>query len=289
MQKSKYLLASERDILWGLTVSTIGYEEIGIGEGYPTTGHADGYYFNVKKGRTLSEYQILYIVDGEGIFSSNHAKDVHLTTGDMFILFPGEWHTYCPRLNKGWKCYWIGCKGRNIDDRVNAGFLSPDEPVYRVGYSTEMVNLYKEAYDAALYEKAYTQQLLAGMVNHIIGLMYSLSRNIELQKSNPKVEMINRACQMIRDNLENSISIQEIAESLGMGYSNFRKLFKEYTGFSPAIYQQDLRLQRAKELLTTTRMTIKEIAYKLNFETPDYFSSRFKAKTGQTPTEIRNL
>ena len=46
MQISKYLLANERDALWGLTVSTIGYEHILPGDPYPTKGHADGHYFD---------------------------------------------------------------------------------------------------------------------------------------------------------------------------------------------------------------------------------------------------
>ena len=60
MQTSKYMLATERDALWGLTVSTVGYEEIAPGDDYPTRGHADGYYFDLKKGRVLNEYQLLY-------------------------------------------------------------------------------------------------------------------------------------------------------------------------------------------------------------------------------------
>ena len=47
MQKSKYLVTNDRDEKWGLTVSTIGYEEIIPGDSYPTKGHADGYYFNL--------------------------------------------------------------------------------------------------------------------------------------------------------------------------------------------------------------------------------------------------
>ena len=43
MQTSKYLLATERDAEWGLTISTVGREEIAPGEEYPTKGHADGY------------------------------------------------------------------------------------------------------------------------------------------------------------------------------------------------------------------------------------------------------
>lgn len=287
IQTSKYLLANERDALWGLTVSTIGYEEIAPGDSYPTRGHADGYYFELERGRELNEYQLLYLTEGEGIFHSTNVRETIIREGDLFLLFPGEWHSYHPHPRTGWKSYWIGFRGRNIDDRVRAGFLSPQKPIYHVGFSDEIVRLYKEAYDTALAEAAYSQQMMAGIVNHLIGLMYSLERNIQLGRNQAHVDMISRARLRIREALESDLTIQQVAQDLGVSYSNFRKLFKEHTGMSPAIYQQDLRLQRAKELLTTTDLTIKEIAYRLNFESPDYFSYKFKAQTGRRPTELR--
>ena len=288
MQTSKYMLASERDSLWGLTVTTIGYEEIGPNDPYPTRGHADGYYFDVDKGRELAEYQLLYIIEGGGVFHSRTVPEARLNEGDFFLLFPGEWHSYHPTPPRGWKKYWIGFKGHNMDDRVRAGFLSPQKPIYHVGYSAEIVHLYKQAYEAAMKEEAYSQQLMAGIVNLLIGTMYSLERNIELKsRSQAHVDMINRARLMIRDSLESSLTIQRVAENMGVSYSNFRKLFKEHTGLSPATYQQDLRIQRAKELLSSTSMSIKEIAYRLNFESPDYFSSKFKIKTGRKPSDLR--
>lgn len=287
MQKSKYLLANERDALWGLTVSTVGYEEIARGDDYPTKGHADGYYFHIDKGRTLSEYQLLYNPEGEGVFESAHCPKTILKPGDMFLLFPGEWHSYHPNPRLGWKSYWIGFKGKNMDDRVKAGFLSPEKPIYHVGYSAVIETLYKRAFEAAMEEAAYAQQMMAGLVNHLIGIMYSLERNIELNKNQQQVDMVGKARLRIRESLESDVTIQKIAEELGVSYSNFRKLFKEYTGLSPATYQQELRLLRAKELLTTTELSIKEIAYRLNFESPDYFSAKFKAKMGCKPSDIK--
>jgi AraC-like DNA-binding protein len=287
MQTSKYLLANERDALWGLTVSTVGYEEIQPGDPYPTKGHADGYYFDLEKGRILNEYQLLYNPEGEGWFQSTHCPRTRLKAGDMFLLFPGEWHSYHPDPRIGWKSHWIGFKGRNMDDRVRAGFLTPDKPIYHIGYSDVIESLYRKAYEAAVEEAAYSQQLMAGLVNHLIGKMYSLERNIELGQNLQQVTMIGKARLRIRESIESSVTIQQIAEELGVSYSNFRKLFKEYTGLSPATYQQELRLLRAKELLTTTDLSVKEIAYRLNFESPDYFSSKFKAKMGCKPSEIK--
>ena len=177
-----------------------------------------------------------------------------------------------------------------MDDRVKAGFLSPEKPIYHVGFSDSIVRLYHQAYDQAIEEAAYSQQVMAGIVNLLIGLMYSKERNMELKNRNQShVDLINRARLRIREELESSLTIQQVAEDLGMSYSNFRKLFKEHTGLSPATYQQDLRLQRAKEMLTTTDMSIKEIAYRLNFESPDYFSSKFKIKTGRKPSDLRTF
>lgn len=289
MQISKYLVVNPRDVQWGLTVNTVGYEEIGVADTYPTRGHADGYYFDIDKGRVLNEYQLLYITEGEGIFNSAHAKDIPLKAGDLFLLFPGEWHTYHPTGKNGWKSYWIGFKGKNVDDRVKAGFLSVDKPIYHVGFSADIIRLYEEAYKRAQEEAPYSQQILAGIVNHLVGLMYALERSMELSKDHTRVDMINLARLRIRESLEVDLTIQQIAEDLGVSYSNFRKLFKEFTGISPALYQQDLRLQRAKELLATTTLSIKEIAYRLRFESPDYFSSKFKIKTGKKPSEFRNM
>lgn len=287
MQRSKYLVANDRDKKWGLTISTVGYEEIAPHESYPTRGHADGYYFHVEEGRVLNEYQLLYLTEGEGSFASDSIKRTTIKAGDMFLLFPGERHTYNPDPETGWKSYWVGFKGKNMDDRVAYGFLSPKKPIYHVGFYNEIVEMYENAYKTAMEEKAYHQQTLAGVVNLLIGMMYSFERNIELDKNQKHVDMINKARLRIRESLESDLTIQQIVQDLGVSYSNFRKLFKEYTGLSPAFYQQDLRLQRAKELLSTTDLSVKEIAYRLNFESPDYFSAKFKTKTGKKPSEMR--
>ena len=223
------------------------------------------------------------------MFSSAHLPETKIKAGDIFLLFPGEWHSYHPSGTKGWKSYWIGFKGKNIDDRVKAGFLSPEKPIYHVGYSNEIIALYEEAYKTAQEEAAFAQQTMAGIVNHLIGKMYSLERNIVLSKDAKHVDMINKARLRIRETLEDTLTIQEIAQELGISYSSFRKLFKEHTGFAPALYQQNLKLQRAKELLSTTDESIKGIAYRLNFESPDYFSAKFKNQTGMKPSDFRNM
>ena len=67
---------------------------------------------------------------------------------------------------------------------------------------------------------------------------------------------------MMKENAESPLSPLEIASRLGLGYSWFRRVFRQHTGVSPAQYQLQQRFLRAKELLTRTGMNISEIAYR---------------------------
>lgn len=96
MQKSKYLVVNEHDKLWGLTVSTVGYDEISPGEDYPTKGHADGYYFDIKRGRVLNEFQLLYVPEGEGFFESYHHPSPGFEQATCSCSFPANGTTIIP-------------------------------------------------------------------------------------------------------------------------------------------------------------------------------------------------
>ena len=176
-----------------------------------------------------------------------------------------------------------------MDSRVKAGFLSKEKPVYHVGQSVEITYLYETAIRIADEEQAFTQQMLAGIINHLIGLVYSLERKYSLRLEGTNVILIDQARILIRQNLDKNLSMQDIARKLNCSYSNFRRLFREHMGISPVQYQQDLRLQQACELVAYTDKPIKEIAFQLHFESPDYFSTKFKKKTGYTPKEYRLL
>jgi len=282
----KYLLVNERDKKFGLTVNTVGFQPIAPNTVYPSTDHPKSYYVNPDKGRILSEYQILYISKGKGSFRSESTKKTSIEKGHIMLLFPGQWHTYCPSKNTGWNEYYIGFQGAVIDELVNNEFISRDNQVLDVGVNEELVNLFSTAIQAAKDEKKAAQQYLAGIVLHIIGMILSHSQNKNFE-INHLGQIIEKAKIIMTENIHRQIDIQEIATNLGTSYSWFRKAFKEYTGYAPAQYFQELKLRKAKELLTETNLSIKEIAYELDFSSYEYFLSFFKKRVGVTPSEYR--
>ncbi|MDH6342409.1 AraC-like DNA-binding protein [Parabacteroides sp. PFB2-12] len=283
----KYLIVNEADSLWGLIVNSVGYQRIEPGEAYPPRNHPTRYLFNVDKGRVLNEYQLLYITRGKGVFTSSERKRVEVKEGNMFLLFPGEWHSYKPDKETGWDEYWIGFTGVNIDERVRNGFFNRQHPVFNIGMNDELLQQYKRAIQTAQEQMAGYQQILAGIVNYLLGNVYSIDKCASFE--NKELYRMNKAKLLIRESFQQNITPEQVAREINISYSWFRRLFKDYTGFSPAQYIIELRIQKSKELLTNTALTNKEIAFESGFDNADYFCTVFKRKTGLTPHQYRDM
>ena len=282
----KYLMVSPEDLLWGMAVNSVGFQEVGPGQPYPPGDHPSRYLFSAEKGRILDEYQLLYITKGQGVFrSASLPHPVPVRSGSMFLLFPGEWHSYRPNKETGWKEYWIGFKGAQMDDWVRDGFFQKEEPVWNVGIRSEIVSLYTEAIDTAKEQEALFQQRLGGIVGHLVSLARFYRRN---EAFSEVASQMNRAKILIADQFR-TITPESLAAQLNMGYSNFRRIFREYTGFAPAKYIQEVRLSKVKEAITNTKKPIKQIAYEMGFENEEYFFTAFRRLTGMTPVEYREF
>ena len=236
----------------------------------------------------MSEYQFVYISKGKGIFESESTKKRAIAKGQIMILFPGQWHSYQPLKDIGWNEYYIGFEGSIIDSIINKSFISSQNQVLDVGTSEELVNLFSTAIRVAKEDKKSAQQYLAGIVFHILGMILALSQNKNYE-ARESTQVIERAKIIMGENIHKDIDVKEIASKLGTSYSWFRKFFKEYTGYAPAQYFQELKLRKAKELLTETNLPIKEIAYELNFSSIEYFLSFFKQRVNITPSEYRKV
>jgi AraC-like DNA-binding protein len=283
----KYLIVNDKDRKFGLSVNTVGFQCIKPYTPYPLTEHPSGYFFNAQKGRVLREYQFVYITKGKGVISFDAGKEIPICKGRLFVIFPEQWHTYHPELQTGWNEYYIGFEGSVIDSVVKAGFLSKENQVLEIGFNEELVNLFTKAIEIAENDKKASQQYLSGIVMHIMGLMLSVSQN-KIFEVGDVIQKIEQAKIIMNENVYKNIDPEELAEKLNISYSWFRKVFKDYTGYAPAKYFQELKLRKAKQLLVGTSHSVKEIAYMLDYNSTEHFFSLFKKITGYTPMEYRS-
>ena len=247
----KYLRVNARDEEWGIVITTVGYQYVSPNHAYPLSKHPDNYNFKNEGKRTLNEYQLVYITRGEGYFSSRSCPKTHIEAGTMLLLFPGESHC-----------------------------------LFKIGTDDKIIDLYHEIMDKAEREKAGFQQIVSSIVLHLLGSVYYKDLNRSFNDDH-MIDIINRARIMMKEEQTGNLSPETIAARLGVGYSLFRREFKRYSGISPGQYQQQLKLARAKELLSSSNLSIAEIAFELNFECVGQFSTFFRKKEGVTPSEFR--
>jgi len=286
----RYLTANEEDKEWGVKVNFVVSQEVAPGEKYPSGDHPHRYLFNPAQGRILNEYQLTYISRGSGTFyarSTGKNEPISLSEGSLFMLFPGEWHTYAPSPDTGWVEISIGFDGAIMDNLLENGFFSPSVPVVDMHNNAMVKILFEESINIASAQESGYQQLLAGMIIHLLGLISFSCKNRAFIGSNTS-EKIALAKSII-ENEYKTITAEELSARLNMGYSNFRRIFKKYTGFAPGKYISEIRISKAKELLTNTDMTVKEISYELGVDNYDYFTTSFRMRTGLTPLTYRAI
>lgn len=268
----KYLIVNDMDRKFGLWVNTVGYQSIPPDSPYPLKEHPSGYYFNAEKGRVLREYQLVYITKGRGLFSSDSTPERQVCKGRLMVLFPGQWHTYYPLRQTGWTEYYIGFEGPAIDTIVGDAFLSQERQILEVGINEELVSLFSRALEVAEADKISAQQYLSGIVLHMIGMILSISKNKVFEMSDVD-QKIEQAKILMNENVSGNIDPEELAMRLNISYSWFRRVFKEYTGYAPAKYFQELKLRKAKQMLVGTSQSVKEISFFLGFQSTEYFFS----------------
>ncbi len=283
----RYPTTNTVDLKWGMVAYSFGSQTVGPGEDYPPKTAIAKYVFNPEKGRIIDEYQLVYLTKGRGTFTSTSlvGKKVPVKAGDAFLLFPGEWHSYMPDVDSGWEEYWIDFEGNIPDLWQKYDLLDRNNPVLHIGIKDDILQLYRLGETILLEQNSAYQQALCGICSAIIGLAVFYDKN-STYESICISEMVNQARDDISENLA-TIKAPDMAKDSHYSYSKFRKDFKNFTGISPGAYIKDIRISKAREFLTNTDKSIKEIAYECGFGNADYFCVIFKKTVGMTASEYR--
>jgi transcriptional regulator GlxA family with amidase domain len=93
----------------------------------------------------------------------------------------------------------------------------------------------------------------------------------------------------MEQHLEGGITIEQLAASVGLSRRQLERLFSEKAGMSPALAFRRLRLDRAKQILLTSRKPIIEVALDVGFVNTSHFTKEFRRTYGRTPAEMRDF
>ncbi len=103
----------------------------------------------------------------------------------------------------------------------------------------------------------------------------------------PNAELTAQAREMFDRTLTERSKVSTVAGNLGVSPGHLARLFKEQYGLSPSEYLARLRVDRARQLLAETDLSVLDIAYTAGFASLSHFYTCFRAQTGCTPRAYR--
>lgn len=123
-------------------------------------------------------------------------------------------------------------------------------------------------------------------------LQYKYQNHIGMQKeispSDTQIEFLTKTQNYINKNIgETNLSVENIADLHNTNHVSLNKKLKDLTGHSTAEYIRKTRLNRANQLILTSKMSITDVCYSIGLKDPSHFSKLYKAEYGVSPSQAR--
>ncbi|MCD8508860.1 MAG: AraC family transcriptional regulator [Bacillus sp. (in: Bacteria)] len=116
----------------------------------------------------------------------------------------------------------------------------------------------------------------------------AVMEQVDAWRGNDMKGLLTEAKEYVDANYHKPISLDEVAEHVGLSSYYFSKLFKERFQLTFIDYLTNVRIAKAKDYLLDRNVPLKEIALNIGYKDPNYFSRVFKKETGLNPSEYRS-
>ena len=244
-------------------------------------------------------WEMVYVNAGQ-ITCSMEKRKVALSQGQVIFHRPGELHS-------------TTCNGKNCAAIFSLIFDSPssklavfDGRVTTVPKSilpllSELINETDSLYLVSSYPLTRRpnapvggeQVLLNYLENFLILLLRAENQKSQKSANNRKKAgrntLAKEICSYLREHIYDHVSLDELSARFHFGKVYLCDLFKENVGTTITAYHLDLKVGEAKRMLRESDASVAEISEALGFESPAYFSRRFKKQVGHPPQAFRRM
>lgn len=233
------------------------------------------------------DYHILYIAAGTCHVKLEGDKDFRPVMEGSIILFrPCERQEYIFRAGSRSTSYYLHFTGKDCK-KILEELGIYGITVFNMGKSTAFESAFeKMTLEYSLKKSGYEYYCAALLLQ----LLTIISRKYELSKIHVDRESekrINHALEVIYRSISVDISVDDLAKECCLSTGHFSHLFKEIVGVSPHSYIVFLRMEKARDLLLNTRLSIREVGELVGCPDQNYFSRLFKKHSGLSPSEFR--
>ena len=223
---------------------------------------------------------------------SGSSKTTPLPPGSVFLYSRGEFVWSC--WEQPTECIHMALAPDVIRRvAVECSLPSNIEIDHRVMFADPTIlhvaQLFKsEIFNGGLAGKLYTESLTNLLAVHLLRNYSGLSSKRTPEDGPLSQVQLNQVKDFIEEQLAEDLTIADLAAVVHMSPFHFARTFKTATGQPPHRYLTQRRMERAKFLLSVTRLTVAEVAYRVGFDNKSHFSAQFRKATGTTPKAYRD-
>lgn len=253
----------------------------------------------------LHDFWEMIYADKDELVITADTKEIILPQGSLFLHKPMEFHN-------------VRSNGQSAPNSVIISFSSDAQELYELAGRVLPCSETQKALLSGIIEEAtlafssslgdpYSRELIRRkdsafgceqlISNRIEALFISLIRCFPDEKTapalpraeNPKRRKdevrLRQICEYLLENVEKDLTSADIQKKFYISESSLQKLFQNKVGCGAMQHFQKMKIDRAKELIREKKLNFSEISRRLSFSSIHYFSRRFKAISGMTPSE----
>jgi AraC-like DNA-binding protein len=217
-----------------------------------------------------------------------------MTGGDLFVTFPDEPHSTGPDPEHCGLMYWFILELPESPE----GFLGMPDPIAEAYW--QGLRHFPHRHCCAgpglqpvaerVFRAAEAPESPLRVARMHLALLEYLHEILALSQRAP-VRAVSgvmaHVLEYIDHRMDDGLTVEVLAREAGLSVPRFKARFRAETGFPPAEFVLRRRIERASQLLSTSGLSVLEVALQLGFSSSQYFASAFRRITGMTPTAFR--
>jgi AraC-like DNA-binding protein len=233
-------------------------------------------------------YKIHLIFEGKGLYRLG-SQTFELETGQLFLTTPDTVAHYIADETHPWTYAWFAFEGLSVKAYLQRAGLSAQSPVIKLsaeGLATSKVLI--ESMMGTDPNHFGKDLVLMGFLYQLLGLLIgSAPSDANSEVSSIKTLYLESAMAYVQMNYSRKMTCEEMASHIGIHRKYLARLFKENLRTSPQAYLIDYRMEKAKQLLEETYLSVSEVAVSVGYHDPLVFSKTFKKHVGKSPTVFK--
>lgn len=239
-----------------------------------------------KRPKGRKDYHILYIVKGT-CYVYEKGKEIKAQAGSVITYLPGEAQKYTFFPDEKSISYYVHFTGENADNILKELGICKRR-VLSIGISSTISSLFDKLITEFQLKRVFYEYYCQGI---LFNIMAAIARKTSDQTNDIRHETntrMNEIRKLMHSHFDITKSIDEYAKLCNLSESRFSHIFKEEFGVSPKHYMIKVKIQKAKDLIKDTDLSIFQVAQMVGIDNQNYFSRLFKKHTGLSPNQYRN-